>query len=55
MNQKEFAKNRKNEKGAALVMVLLITSLLLVAVIGILLETAVNSSNVTDAVAEQQA
>lgn len=55
MNQKVSGKDRKNEKGAALVMVLLVTSLLLVAAIGLLLETSINAANVTDAVAEQQA
>ena len=48
-------KNRDNEKGAALVMVLLISSLLLVASAGLLLETSMNTANVTDATAEQQA
>lgn len=49
------AKNKENEKGAAMVMVLLISFLLLVASAGLLLETSMNSANVTDAVAEQQA
>lgn len=48
-------KNRDNEKGAAMVMVLLISFLLLVASAGILLETSLNTANVTDATAEQQA
>ena len=48
-------KNRDSEKGAALVMVLLISSLLLVASAGILLETSMNTANVTDSTAEQQA
>jgi hypothetical protein len=48
-------KNRKNERGAALVTVLMITFLLLVAVIALLLETSMNTANVTDATAEEQA
>lgn len=48
-------KDRKNERGAALIMALLISFLLLVASAGLLLEASMNSANVTDAVAEQQA
>jgi hypothetical protein len=48
-------KNRKGEKGAALVMVVMITMLLLAAVGGLLLEVSMNTANVTDATAEQQA
>jgi hypothetical protein len=48
-------KTRENEKGAAVVMVILISFLLLVACAGVLLESSMNSANVTDAVAEQQA
>ena len=48
-------RDRTNEKGAALVMVLLWTFLLLAACLGVLLGAALNTSNVTDAVAEQQA
>lgn len=51
----EIGKARKNEKGAALVMVLLISLLLLVASAGLLLEVSMNTANVTDATAEQQA
>ena len=47
--------NRKNEKGAALVTVLMVSLILLVASAGLLLESAVNAANVTDAVSEQQA
>lgn len=47
--------NRKSEKGAAMVMVLLISMLLLAAVGGLLLEVSMNTANVTDATAEQQA
>ena len=50
-----FVKNREGEKGAALVMVVMITLLLLAAVGGLLLEVSVNSANVTDSTAEQQA
>lgn len=46
---------RPNERGSALVMVLLISSLLMVASIGILLEASLNTANVTDAISEQQA
>lgn len=49
------AKNKESEKGAAMVMVILVAFLLLVACAGLLLESSLNSSNVTDAVAEQQA
>lgn len=49
------SKNRQNEKGAAMVMVILISFLLLLACAGLLLESSLNSANVTDAVAEQQA
>src|SRR5262245_25818424 len=47
--------NKDNEKGAALVMALLVTFLLLVASAGVLLETTTNTNNVTDSVSEQQA
>jgi Tfp pilus assembly protein PilX len=47
--------NRENEKGAALVMVVMITLLLLAAVGGLLLEVSMNTANVTDSTAEQQA
>lgn len=52
---KKNTKDRKNEKGAALIMALLISFLLLVASAGLLLEASMNSANVTDAVSEQQA
>ncbi len=51
----QTGKNRKGEKGAAMVMVLMITLLLLAAVGGLLLEVSMNTANVTDATAEQQA
>ncbi len=53
--EKDKLKNRDGEKGAALVMVLLISFLLLVACAGILLETSVNTANVSDSTADQQA
>ncbi len=46
---------RKGEKGAAMVMVILISFLLLVASAGLILEVSLNTSNITDATAEQQA
>jgi Tfp pilus assembly protein PilX len=48
-------KSRESEKGAAMVMVLLVSFLLLVASAGLLLETSMNTMNVTDSTAEQQA
>ena len=48
-------KFRNDERGAALVTVLLITILLLAAVTALLLEASMNASNVTDATAEDQA
>lgn len=47
--------DRKGERGAAMVVVLLVAFLLLVASAGLILESALNSANVTDAVSEQQA
>jgi hypothetical protein len=47
--------NRKGEEGAALVMALLISFLLLALSGGLILATSVNSWNFTDATAEQQA
>jgi hypothetical protein len=52
VNRKE---SRKNEKGAAMVMVLLISLLLLTASAGLLMESSMNTQNVSDATAEQQA
>ncbi len=48
-------KDRGSENGAAMVMALLVTSLLLIAVMGVLLESSMNAQNVTDATAEQEA
>lgn len=53
--QIKLNKCRKNERGAALVTVLMISFLLLIAVIGLLLEASMNTANVTDATAEDQA
>ncbi len=47
--------SRKNERGAALVMVMLISFLLMVAAAALVLEASTNTGNVTDATAEQQA
>ncbi len=55
ITKKNSFKRKDGEKGAAMVMVLLISSLMLTASIGLLLETSLNSANVTDATAEQQA
>jgi hypothetical protein len=46
---------RTDERGAAMVMALLVSFLLLVASAGLLLEASTNTMNVTDATAEQQA
>ena len=48
-------KCRKNERGAALVTVLMISLLLLVVAAALLLEASMNTANVTDATAEEQA
>lgn len=48
-------KNREGEKGSAMVMALLISFLLLAASAGVLLESSMNTANVTDATADQQA
>lgn len=55
MMTENIKKDRKGEKGAAMIMALLVSFLLLVASAGLLLEASMNSANVTDAVAEQQA
>ena len=52
---KKVAKDNESERGAALVMALLMSFLLLVASAGLILEASMNSANVTDATAEQQA
>jgi hypothetical protein len=48
-------RTRKGEEGAAMIMALLVSFLLLTASAGLLLEASMNAANVTDAVAEQQA
>jgi hypothetical protein len=53
--QKNKIRNRENERGAALVTVLLISMLLLVAGSALLFAATLNTANVTDAVADQQA
>jgi hypothetical protein len=52
---REKTRDRNNERGAALVMALMLSFLLLAAVSGLLLEAAMNTANVTDSTAEQQA
>jgi hypothetical protein len=47
--------DRHGEKGAAMVMALMISFLLLVASAGLLLESSLNTQNVSDATAEQEA
>lgn len=46
---------RKGEKGAAMVMALMVSFLLLAASAGLLLESSLNTQNVSDATAEQEA
>jgi type II secretory pathway component PulK len=47
--------SKDSEKGAAMIMALLVSFLLLTASAGLLLESSMNAANMTDAVAEQQA
>jgi hypothetical protein len=47
--------NQKNEKGAALIMALLVSFLVMAAAAALILETSMNSANFTDAAAEQAA
>jgi hypothetical protein len=54
-NKQNTLDSRRNERGSALVMVLLIAILLMTAAAALILESSVNSANVTDATAEQQA
>jgi hypothetical protein len=54
-NKLELIKSKKGEEGAALVMALLVSFLLLVASAGLIMEATMNTMNVTDATAEQQA
>src|SRR3982750_308870 len=55
MKIKSNISKRKNERGAAMIMALMVSFLLLIASAGLLLESSMNSQNVTDATAEQQA
>lgn len=55
MRNKLKLTNKKSEQGAALVLVLMVSGLLLVACIGMLTAAALNTKNVTDAVSEDQA
>jgi type II secretory pathway component PulK len=57
MNRKSSVCSHINtaEKGAALVMVLMVSALLIIACIGMLTAAAVNTKNVSDAIAEDQA
>jgi len=55
LTSQERSIKREDERGAAMVMVLLVSFLLLVASAGLILEAALNSANVTDATSEQQA
>jgi len=48
-------RNNESEKGAAMIMALLVSFLLITASAGLLLESSMNAANVTDAIAEQQA
>ena len=48
-------RDRKSERGAALVTVMMISFLLLVASIALILESTMNTANVTDATSEEQA
>ena len=52
---KTLYNNRKDERGAALVTVLLISFLLLAGVTALMLESSMNTANVTDATSEEQA
>src|SRR5437763_484188 len=47
--------SREGEKGAAMVMALMVSFLLLAASAGLLMESALNTQNVSDATSEQQA
>jgi hypothetical protein len=53
--EKAITNTKKNENGAALITVLMISLILLVASTGLLLESGLNAANVTDAIAEEQA
>lgn len=53
--QQTEGKNRESERGAALVTVLMVSFLLMVAGTALILAASMNTANVTDSVAEQQA
>jgi len=55
MLKADLTAKRKNEKGAAMVMALMVAFLLLAASAGLLLESSLNTQNVSDATAEQEA
>lgn len=57
MNKNEFAvkRSRENERGAALVMVLIISTLLLIVGGALLVSASMNTANVTDSLSEEQA
>ena len=55
MSDSRFTREREGERGAALVMVLLIGFLLMVVGGGLLMEVTTNTANVTDITSEQQA
>jgi hypothetical protein len=55
IKKKEVNERRKKEKGAALIMALLVSFLVMAAAAALILETSMNSANVTDAAAEQAA
>ena len=53
--RKGSLRKKNSESGAAMVMVLMVTMILLVASAGILLEASVHTGNVTDAISEEKA
>jgi hypothetical protein len=55
INKYVLSEKRRNEKGAALIMALLVSFLIMAAAAALILETSVNSSNVTDVASEQAA
>jgi hypothetical protein len=54
-DQQHQSADQKNERGAALVTVLLLSFLLLAGVTAVVLESSLNTANVTDATSEEQA
>src|SRR5688500_17945311 len=51
----KISKDRKSERGAALVTVMMLSFLMLVASIALIMESSMNTVNVTDATSEEQA